>query len=77
MQFQLQNLNYNNSETFFSLFLFFFFFFHSIKNYFIRHKNSKTIIARNLKLGDMVSLYMKLRTCIFGGATSRSLVQTH
>ena len=40
-------------------------------------KNSKTRKARNLKFGDMISLYMKLCACNFGGATSRALGQMH
>ena len=71
LQFQLPDLNYDNSHTFF-LFLFL-----SVKNFFIRPRNSKTTKARKLKFGDMISPYMKLYTCIFGGATSRGLRQTH
>ena len=48
-------------------------FFLSIKNFFIRHKNSKTTKPRNSKFGNTVSPYAKLCTCIFGGATSLGL----
>ena len=70
MQFQLPKLNYDNSDTFFScLFIYLF------KDIFIGNKNSKTTEAKKLKFGDKISLYRKLCTCIFGGATSRGLGQ--
>ena len=34
---------------------------------------SKTTKARNSKFGQMISLYMNLCTCKFGGATSRGM----
>ena len=37
------------------------------------YNNSKTTKARNLKFRDMLSLYMKLSTCILGGARFRGL----
>ena len=40
-------------------------------------KNSETTKARSLIFGDMISLYIKLCICIFGGATSRGLGQMH
>ena len=39
--------------------------------------NSETTNARNLKFGQMISLYINLRHCNFGGATSRDLGQMH
>ena len=36
-----------------------------------------SIKARNLKIGQMRRLYMNLRSCNFGGATSRGLGQMH
>ena len=41
------------------------------------NKNSETTKARNLKLGQMIGLYMDLRHCNFGGATSRGLGHMH
>ena len=38
-------------------------------------KTPQTQKARNLKFGQMISLYMKLCACNFGGATSRGLGQ--
>ena len=38
-------------------------------------KNSETTKARNLKFGQMISLYMNLRPSNFGGTTSRGLEQ--
>ena len=61
MQFQLPNLNYDDSKTFFLLYLFIYLF----KNFFIGNKNSETTKARKLKFEDMIRLYMKLFTCIF------------
>ena len=40
-------------------------------------KNSETTEARNLKLGQMIGLNMKLRTHNFVGATSRALGHMH
>ena len=40
-------------------------------------KNSDTNKATNLKLRQMINLYMKLCACNFGGATLRSLGQMH
>ena len=37
----------------------------------------KTTKARNLKFGQMISLYMNLRPSIFGDATSRGLEHMH
>ena len=39
--------------------------------------NSETTKARNLKFEQLISLYMNLRHCNFGGATSRGLGQMH
>ena len=50
------------------------------KNHFLKakfNKNSKIAKARNFKFRDMISLYMKLCTCVFKGATTRGLGQTH
>ena len=41
------------------------------KNHFLKAKfnnNSETTEVKNLKFGDMKTLYMKLYTCIFGVA---------
>ena len=40
-------------------------------------KYSKTTKARNLKFGQMISLFMNLCVSIFGGAMSRGLGQMH
>ena len=40
-------------------------------------KNSETTKATELKFEAMISLYMKLCTCNFGGAPSRGLGQMH
>ena len=37
------------------------------------YNNSETTKARNLKFRDMLSLYMKLSTCILRGARLRDL----
>ena len=66
MQFQLPDLGHDNSD---------FFPFFSITNLFYKFKNSKTTKAKNRKFGQMISLYMKLCTCIVGGATLRGLGQ--
>ena len=61
-----------------------FFFFLSLFNLFIYlskllygDKKSQTTKARNLIYEDVISLYMKLCTCIFGGTTSRGLRHMH
>ena len=41
------------------------------------NKNSETTKTRNLKFGQMIGLYMDLRNCNFGGATSRALGHMH
>ena len=41
------------------------------KNHFLKakfNKSFKTNKVRNFKFGDKIDLYMKFRTCIFGGA---------
>ena len=40
-------------------------------------KDSETTKAGNLNIEQMISLFMKLCTCNFGGATSRGLGQMH
>ena len=40
-------------------------------------KYSETTKARNLKFGQMISLYMNLHLSNFGGATSHGLGQMH
>ena len=40
-------------------------------------KYSKTTEARNLKFGQIISRYMNLRHCNFGGATLRALGHMH
>ena len=60
---------------FFSFFISFFIIYLSKSHW--GNKNSKTTKARNLKFGQIISLYMNLRHCNFGGATSRGLGQIH
>ena len=48
MQFQLPNLNYDDSDTFF-------FIIYCFKNFFIGNKNFETTKARKLEFGDMIS----------------------
>ena len=40
------------------------------------YKKSETTKARNLKFGDIISLYMKLCSGIFGSAKSHGLGKT-
>ena len=61
MQFQFPKLNYDYSDTFFSLFIY-------LGNFFYEDKNFETTKARNLESGQMISLNMKFFTCLFGGA---------
>ena len=57
-------------STLFSLFNYLFTYsFTYLRTFFYRDKNSEATKARNLKFGDMINLYMKLRTYIFGGFT--------
>ena len=56
-------------------FLYLFIYFLSKSHY--GDKNSETTKARNLRFGQMISLYMKLCACNFEGATSRGLGQMH
>ena len=62
-------------------FLFFLSFFLSFFIYLSKshygNKNSETTKARNLKFGQMISLYMNLRPSNFGVATSRGLEHMH
>ena len=37
------------------------------------YKNFESTKARNLKFGDMIRLYMKLCTCVFGAVRSHGL----
>ena len=69
MPFQLSKINHDDSDTFFFIYLL------SKSHY--GNKNSETTKARNLKFGQMIGLYMDLRHCNFGGATSRGLEQMH
>ena len=48
-----------------------------IKQIKLLDKNSETTKARNLKFGQMISLYMNLHPSSFGGATSCGLGQMH
>ena len=57
--------------------LFFSFFIYLLSKSHGGHKNSETTKARNLKFGQMIGLYMDLRPCNFGGATSRGLGHMH
>ena len=52
--------------------LFFYLFIYLIKSH-GGDNYAKTTKARNLKFGQIISLYMNLSTCNFGGATSRGL----
>ena len=74
MQFQLSKINYDDSDTF-SFFLYLFIYLLSKSHY--DDKYLKTTKARNLKFGQMISLYMNLRPSNSGGATSRGLGQMH
>ena len=67
------------STLFFSLFicLFIYLFVYLFSKSHSGHKNSETTKARNLKFGQMISLYTNLRHCNFGGATSRGLGHMH
>ena len=67
MLFQLSKINHDDSDTFFIYLL--------SKSH--GGDNSKTTKARNLKFGQIISQYMNLRPCIFGGATSRGFGHMH
>ena len=56
MQFQLPKINYDDSHTVLFIYL---------SKSLYGDKNSKTTKGRSLKFGQMISLYMKLCTCIF------------
>ena len=79
MLFQLSKINHDDSDTFFSLsiYLLIYLFIYLFSKSHGGHKNSETTKARNLKLGQMIGLYMDLCTCNFGGATSRGLGDMH
>ena len=62
---------------FFVIYLFFYLFIYLLSKSHYGDKNFETTKARNLKLGQMISLNMKLRTRNFGGVTSRGLGQMH
>ena len=66
----LKNYIYDDSDTFF-------FFLSLLRKSHYGDKYSKTTKARNLKFGQMISLYMNLRPCNFGGATSRAFGHMH
>ena len=70
MHFQLSKINHDDSDTFF-LFIYLLSKSHGGDNY------SKTTKARNLKFGQIISLYKNLRPCNFGGTTSRGLGHMH
>ena len=79
MPFQLSKINHDNSDTFF-LYLFFtyrYLFIYLLSKSYGGHKYSKTTKAKNLNFGQIISLYMNLRPCNFGGATSRGLGRLH
>ena len=61
--------------SFIYLFIFSFFIYLSKLDY--GNKNSKTTKARNLKFGQIIGLYINLRPCNFGGATSSGLGKMH
>ena len=75
MPFQLSKINHDESDTFFSLFIYLFVYLLSKSHG--GDKYSKTTKARNLKFGQIISLYMNLRPSNFGGATSRGLGHMH
>ena len=60
-----------------TLFLFVYLFIYSFNKSHYGDKFSETTKARNLKFGQIISLYMNLRPCNFGGATSRALGDMH
>ena len=70
MSFQPSKVNHYNSDIFIYLFIYFSKS-HGGDNY------SKTTKARNLKFGQIISLYINLCPCNFGGATSRGLGHMH
>ena len=73
MHFQLSKINHDDSDTFFFLYLFIYLF--SKSHY--GDIYSKTTKVRNLKFGQIISLYMNLRPCNFGDATLRGLRHMH
>ena len=73
MPFQLSKIDHDDSDIFY-LFIYLFNLF-SKSHY--GDKYSKTTKARNLNFGQIISLYMNLRTFNFGGATTRGLGQIH
>ena len=79
MPFQLSKINHDDSDTFFSLFFlsFFVYFFIYLSKSHYGNQNSETTKATNLKFGQMISLFMNLRHCNFGGARCFGLGQTH
>ena len=75
MQFQLPKINYDDSNTFFSLFIYLFIYL--LRKLHYGDKNSETTKATNLKFGQMINPFMKVCACNFGGATLRGLGQMH
>ena len=68
--------NHDNSDSFFSSYIYLFIplficlfilFINLINKLHYDDKNSESTKPRNLKLGQMISLYIKLCTCNFGG----------
>ena len=55
---------------------FFYLFIYSSKSHY-GNKNFETTKARNLKFGQMINLYMNLRHCNFGDATSCGFGHMH
>ena len=66
----LKKINYDDSDMFF-------FFIYILSKSHYGNKNSETTKVRNLKFGQMISLYMNLHPSNFGGALSCGLGQMH
>ena len=66
--------NHDDSDTFF---FFIYLFIYLLSKSHCLDKSFETTKARNLKFGQMISLYKKLRTSNFEFATSRGLGQMH
>ena len=75
MQFQLPKINYDDYDTF--IFYLRIYLFMYLSKLLSGDKNFDTTKARNLNFGQMISIYMKLCTCNFRGATSRGLGHMH
>ena len=81
MPFQLSKINHDDYDPFFfslfsDLFIFVYLFIYFSKPHY-GNKTSETTKVRNLKFGQIISLYMNLRPSDFGGATSRGFGHMH